>query len=148
MKIPPPLVFAVPVLIGWAVERFVPATGFAFSGQILLATIAFLCGSVLLILALTGFRAKKTTVNPLDPSKASALVSGGIYRISRNPMYLGMALVAFGICIAAGWSAGLVLLPVAVWYINEMQIKPEEAALRARFGSDYDAYCKRVRRWI
>ncbi|MEM5518192.1 isoprenylcysteine carboxylmethyltransferase family protein [Henriciella sp. AS95] len=148
MKIPPPLVFAVPILIGWAVEHLVPASVFTFPFQPFVGLIALICAAVLLILAVTGFRLKKTTVNPFDPSEATALVSGGIYSFSRNPMYVGMALFALGICLGQGWSAGLLLLPVAIWYIDANQIKPEEAALRERFGAEYDAYCKRVRRWV
>ena len=148
MRLPPVLVFAIPILIGWAVDRSWPASGFAFQGQKFIALIAIIAAFLLLLLAVTGFRLKKTTVNPMDPAQASALVDDGIYRISRNPMYLGMALFTFAVSVGQGWPAGLLLLPFAIWYINENQIRPEESALRQHFGYAYDAYCQKVRRWI
>ena len=148
MKLPPVIVFALPVLIGWAADRLWPVTGFSFAAQDVIAAVILLCGVGLLLLAVTGFRLKKTTVNPLDPGQASALVDDGIYRISRNPMYLGMALFVLGVGLGQGWSVTIALLPFAIWYINQNQILPEEAALRSRFGADYEHYCQRVRRLI
>ena len=104
MKLPPVIVFALPVLIGWAADRLWPVTGFSFAAQDVIAAVILLCGVGLLLLAVTGFRLKKTTVNPLDPGQASALVDDGIYRISRNPMYLGMALFVLGVGLGQGWS--------------------------------------------
>ena len=94
------------------------------------------------------FRREGTTVNPLDPSQASALVTSGPNRVTRNPMYVGMAglLVAHGL-LRGGWATAL---PVAgfVGVIDRFQIHPEEAALREHFGDEYAVYCRRVRRWI
>ncbi|MNJ74873.1 hypothetical protein D3C77_718740 [compost metagenome] len=87
-------------------------------------------------------------VNPLKPASASALVTSGIYRVTRNPMYLGFALVL------AAWTVFLAspftLLGIAafVLYIDRFQILPEERALHQLFGEAMDEYCARVRRWI
>jgi protein-S-isoprenylcysteine O-methyltransferase Ste14 len=98
--------------------------------------------------ALVRFRRAKTTVNPLKPEQASALVVGGIYRWTRNPMYLGMLLLLVGWAfILSSWAA-LAILPLFVIYLNRFQIGPEERALRARFGAEFDHYRERVRRWL
>ena len=98
--------------------------------------------------ALIGFRRAKTTVNPLSPDQASALVVSGIYRWTRNPMYLGMLLLLVGWAfILSNWAA-LVILPLFVIYLNRFQIGPEERALQARFGAEFDNYRRRVRRWL
>ena len=97
---------------------------------------------------LLSFRASRTTVNPLKPERASALVTQGVYRLTRNPMYVGMA------CLLLAWAAWLwQLLPLLgpaafVLYITRFQIRPEERALAALFGAEYAAYTARVRRWL
>ena len=94
------------------------------------------------------FRGTGTTVDPLRPARASGLVTSGPNAVTRNPMYVGMAgaLVAHGL-VRGGWRTAL---PVAafVGIIDQVQIRPEEAALRELFGEEYDAYCRRVRRWL
>lgn len=81
-------------------------------------------------------------------SKASALVTGGVYRWTRNPMYLGMAalLLAWGFWLANAGALAVISLFIA--YLNRFQIAPEERALEARFGDEFTAYRARVRRWI
>jgi protein-S-isoprenylcysteine O-methyltransferase Ste14 len=100
------------------------------------------------VLGLLAFRAARTTVNPLHPEKASALVSAGVYRVTRNPMYVGM------LSLLLAWAAFLAT-PVALvgpllfaLYITRFQIIPEERILRERFGEPYVEYMKQVRRWI
>ena len=99
------------------------------------------------LLGLLAFFRRGTTINPLRPAKASALVTGGIYRITRNPMYVGMAF------LLAGWAVWLGALwpflgPVLfVAYLTRFQILPEERILRGKFA-EFDAYATRVRRWL
>ncbi|GMV22214.1 MAG: hypothetical protein AMXMBFR57_21630 [Acidimicrobiia bacterium] len=98
--------------------------------------------------ALVAFGRARTTANPFRPERATRMVTGGVYRITRNPMYLGMALLlsAWAIRQASAWA---LLGPVAfVAYITHFQIRPEEAALTGKFGEEYVAYTRRVRRWI
>jgi protein-S-isoprenylcysteine O-methyltransferase Ste14 len=106
------------------------------------ASLWMLAGSV------GAFRRTGTTVNPLDPAQASALVTSGPNRVTRNPMYVGMTglLVAHGL-LRGGWRTAL---PVAafVGVIDRFQISPEETALLEHFGADYEAYRGRVRRWL
>jgi protein-S-isoprenylcysteine O-methyltransferase Ste14 len=94
------------------------------------------------------FRQSRTTVDPRTPAAASSLVVGGIYRYTRNPMYLGFLLVLLALALYLGTLTAVLLLPVFVFYLNEFQIKPEERALRKRFGTDFDFYAASVRRWL
>lgn len=105
-------------------------------------------GVLVAIAGVVAFRRHRTTVNPLDPSASSCVVTGGIYAVSRNPMYLGFALVL------AAWAAQLssipaaLLLPGFVGYLTRFQIQPEERALLAKFGAPFEEYMSRVRRWV
>ena len=107
-----------------------------------------LCSAALLGAAVHDFRSNGTTVNPLSPEQASSLVTTGPNRFSRNPMYVAMAgLLAAHALFRGRWAA---LLPAAalVTVIDRVQIPAEESALRERFASSYDAYARRVPRWL
>lgn len=113
------------------------------------AAVAFLIGGVVVAVAgVVSFRRARTTVNPLNPAAASALVVSGIYRVTRNPMYLGVLACLLGLVVWFGSAPALFVPAMFVAYIDRLQIVPEEAALRARFGAEFEAYCARVRRWI
>jgi protein-S-isoprenylcysteine O-methyltransferase Ste14 len=87
-------------------------------------------------------------MNPIKPSAASSLVTGGVFRFTRNPMYLSLLLYLLAwAAYLSNWLA-LLFVPVFVLYINELQIKPEERALSALFGAEYASYKGRVRRWL
>lgn len=105
-------------------------------------------GIVIALLGVTTFRRAQTTVNPLNPQAASQLVQQGIFRNSRNPMYLGMLLVLFGWALWLADVSAFVPLPFFVWYLNQFQIKPEERALTALFGAAFLQYQQKVRRWL
>ncbi|MGZ8254871.1 MAG: methyltransferase family protein [Burkholderiaceae bacterium] len=94
------------------------------------------------------FRRARTTVDPREPAKSSAMVTAGVYRWSRNPMYVGFLLVLTGWAIFLANAGAALLLPAFVAYMNHFQIGPEERALSARFGDDYLRYVKSVRRWL
>lgn len=151
-KIPPPGIdLAVGVLM-WGLARAVPAAQLWPQGAwplVLGAALGLaLAGGLIALAGVLEFRRARTTVNPLAPAKASALVTGGIYRITRNPMYLGMLGVLIGWAVYLGNAAALFGLPAFVWLLNTFQIKPEERALKAQFGSAFDRYAGRVRRWL
>jgi protein-S-isoprenylcysteine O-methyltransferase Ste14 len=98
--------------------------------------------------AMSAFRKHHTTVNPLDPTRASSLVSGGPFTITRNPMYVGLAgLLTAHAILRGGWRTALPIVAV-VAVIDRLQIPAEEAALERLFGEEYDAYRARVPRWL
>jgi protein-S-isoprenylcysteine O-methyltransferase Ste14 len=128
--------------LAWAVPAFtVPAPP-------VLAFPVAAVGVSLDAIALFHFLRSRTTVNPLKPASASALVTGGIYRLTRNPMYLGLATLLLAWAIYLGNLAALAGVPLFILYMNRFQIAPEERALEARFGAEYIAYRTRVRRWL
>lgn len=105
-------------------------------------------GIAIAVAGVLQFRRSHTTVNPMTPERTSALVSSGIYRYTRNPMYAGMllALLAFAIVLAS--PASLLILPAFVVYMNRFQIMPEERELTRHFGAEFQAFKARVRRWL
>jgi len=94
------------------------------------------------------FYRARTTVNPLKPENSKALVTTGMYRYTRNPMYLGMLLLLIGWVAWIGNPLGLIMLFVFVWYLTQFQIKPEEQILAELFGDPYIEYMRQVRRWL
>ncbi len=147
-KLPPPLVGAVIALAMWLAAPLGPALPLddglrhAIAGALVATGVAFDLSGLL------AFRSARTIFNPLAPERASALVTRGVYRITRNPMYVGML---FLLLAGAVWlSSGVAFAgPVAfVLFITRFQIQPEERALARLFGEPYAAYCARVRRWF
>lgn len=94
------------------------------------------------------FAVKSTSVNPHKPNHASSIVTSGVYRISRNPMYLGMLFILVAAVLKFGHPTGIIVLPFYVWYMTRFQITPEEIVMEEKFGDEYRNYKKRVRRWI
>lgn len=94
------------------------------------------------------FHRARTTVNPLRPEAASAFVVSGIYRVTRNPMYVGMAIVLLAWAIYLSHPLSLLGVVAFVAYIQRYQIAPEEKALRALFPGAFEAYSREVRRWL
>lgn len=148
LLVPPPLVCALAVLLTWAVGALFPATRLDWPLLPNIGLAVAVLGVLLALVAFGGFHARKTTVNPHHPERSSALVTDGVYLITRNPMYLGLALLTLGAAFMLRQPFGLVFLAAQIGWITWFQILPEEAALKAKFGPEYEAYTKRVRRWI
>lgn len=148
LKIPPPLVAVICAILMWAFARALPQFSFTFSVQDFAAIVLGIIGAAFAGVAITGFGAAKTTVSPLKPEKASTLVTNGIYDLTRNPMYLGLAIMLAGLAVKIGNPSNILLIAGFVMYINEFQIKPEENALRQKFGAAFEEYCRQTRRWI
>lgn len=147
-KVPPPVILLLSGAIMWLVAHssfgYRVAIPYALAGALLLAA----AGLVTAAAAIRRFRQVETTVNPLQPEAATALVSDGIFGITRNPMYLGLLLVLLGWAVWLQSLSNTLVLAGFVLFITEMQIKPEEEALLSIFGDAYADYCTRVRRWI
>ena len=148
LKIPPPVVALLTAGFIWCAARAVPALGFILPHRNMLALALLLAGLSVAISGATAFRRARTTINPLKPETASALVVSGIYQYTRNPMYLGLILALLGWVLFLSNALAFVFLPAFILYLNRFQIRPEERALAARFGQEFAAYQAKVRRWL
>lgn len=148
LKIPPPLVWLVFAAAMFGVAHVAPGYSYALPARVVLALSLGTFGVAVTLTGVAAFRSKNTTVNPLTPSASSSVVSSGIYRISRNPMYLGLFLALAGWAVYLSNAVAALLLPVFLAYMTRYQIKPEERALRAKFGPEFEQYMERVRRWV
>lgn len=148
LKIPPLLVWFVIAGVMLGVAHSAPGLSFALAASSVIALALVALGGALAFAGVVAFRGRRTTVNPLTPSASTSVVSDGVYRVSRNPMYLGFLLALAGWSLYLSNIGAVLLLPVFVAYMTRFQIKPEERALLAKFGSEFAQYMSRVRRWI
>lgn len=148
LRIPPLLVVAATAGLMWAIAWALPSLNLALPGRTPAAILAALIGVVSSLAGVIEFRRARTTTNPLRPGTASALVAGGIYRLTRNPMYLGFALALLGWGIFLANPVSLAAVFPFVGYMNRFQIAPEEKALESLFGEQFAAYRSKVRRWL
>lgn len=148
LTIPPVLQVAIAAGVMWGVSKVAPSFVVHFPGRLTIAVFLMLMGFAIAAMAIAMFYKAKTTVDPTSPSKANTLVIKGLYRISRNPMYLAMALLLAGWAVYLGSPLNLLVLAGFIQAMTLLQIKPEEEALREKFGDDYDDYRRRTRRWI
>ncbi len=147
-RIPPPVVGALLAAGMWGIASVGPQFELPAGPRYVVVGALAVAGAAFDVLGLLAFFALRTTINPLRPDRSTALATRGVYRVTRNPMYVGMALLllAWAACLQA-------ILPLAgpalfVLYITRFQIRPEERMLRAIFGEEYAAYTARVRRWL
>lgn len=119
-----------------------------FPGQVYVAAIILVASFAVMALALREFRRARTTVNPLQPETASALVQRGVFSVSRNPMYLGLLGILVAWTLYLGAIAGIVVLVLFVAWMNRFQIGPEERAMATLFDREFSRYRSRVRRWL
>ncbi|OJJ09439.1 hypothetical protein BKI51_22410 [Alphaproteobacteria bacterium AO1-B] len=148
LKVPPPVVFLVCLGLLYAGHIVLPFASVAPPFNAPVALIIVLTGCALGGQAVLAFLRARTTVHPMHPEEASTLVTSGFYRISRNPMYLGLLLFLLAAGIYLGTLTLIVVGPLFIWYMTEFQIKPEETRLADKFGEDYLDYLTKVRRWI
>lgn len=148
LKVPPVLVFLCFGLMMYLLAEFLPIGYFDFYGRMLLAKILVGAGIIIVMLALIQFKMSKTTVDPTKPDKASNLVVGGIYKFSRNPMYLAMLLLLLALGIFLGNAFNTLVAAGFVAYMNRFQIIPEEQILLNKFGRTFKDYCILTRRWF
>jgi protein-S-isoprenylcysteine O-methyltransferase Ste14 len=148
LRIPPLAVTLLACLGAWLSARAFPALCFESAALVPLAVAFGLLGGGGSLLGVISFRRVRTTVNPTKPSAATALVVSGVYRFTRNPMYLGFLFLLLGELAWLGSPVALIAAPALVAYLNRFQIAPEECALRERFGAEFVAYTTRVPRWL
>ena len=146
VRFPPPLIYVLGLLAGWLLERKHPLVPLPRNFAIAAGIVLLIAG---LALARSGARAiwkANSSIIPMRPT--TAIVSDGVYRFTRNPMYVSMVVIYVGIAllIRAPWA--IVLLPAVVIAVDRLVIAKEESYLRGKFGDYYMNYCSRVRRWI
>jgi protein-S-isoprenylcysteine O-methyltransferase Ste14 len=148
LKIPPPAVAVIVAFLMWGISRITAPWEIPALARGALVLVIAASGVSFSVSGFTTFRRAKTTINPRTPEAASALVSSGVYRITRNPMYLGLllVLVAWAVFLSSAWA--LAGPAVFLIYIQLFQITPEERVLFALFGTEYSAYKAKVRRWL
>ncbi len=148
LKIPPPVYALMIVLAMWLLDRYFPLSELISAPWNKLGLGIMVIAGFLDLWSLGLFIKQRTTVNPMKPANTSGIVTSGLYRISRNPMYLGLLTILGGFAIWLGSLTPFLALPVFYWLITQMQIKPEEKILAAAFGKEYLAYKNQVRRWL
>ena len=148
LKIPPVLVAVICGLLIKLAGRYVPSPAVTFPGDRILMIAAGALGVLLILSGALSFTRSGTTTDPIRPGRASSLVTTGLYRFTRNPMYLGFLLGLTAYALKAGSLLSLVALPLFMGYMTRFQIIPEERALADLFGESFDSYLTQVRRWI
>jgi protein-S-isoprenylcysteine O-methyltransferase Ste14 len=142
---PPPLLYAGPLLAGFALDLLLPLP--RLPGALRLVGLPFLAAGI--ALAIWFLLAMRRAGTPVDPREATtALVQSGPFRYTRNPAYVAFTLTYLGVSLLAGARWPLVLLPVVLVVVDRGVIRREERYLEVRFGSDYSGYQRRVRRWL
>ncbi len=147
-KVPPLAVLLVASLLMLALATVLPQLTFPLPEKNLLAAVVAMVGVSTCLAGVVQFRRAKTTVNPMRGATMTSLVTRGVYRMSRNPMYLGFLLLLAALAIYLANAAALVVLPLFVFYMNRFQIAPEERALHALFGEAFTSYKSKTRCWI
>lgn len=145
----PPLALVI-ILAGamWLLVAVNPALAIALPAAFAVATVCALAGTAVALLGVYAFKLARTTVDPRSPDKSETLVIAGIYRLSRNPMYLGFLLILLGFACYLQHMLPFLLLPLFMLYINRFQIRPEERYMQQKFAADFNAYCAKVPRWL
>ncbi|MEM1379798.1 MAG: isoprenylcysteine carboxylmethyltransferase family protein [Pseudomonadota bacterium] len=144
----PPIWFLLFAGAQFLVAQSVPRLSVALPFATVIGIALGLVGLGFAVVALGLFRKARTTFHPEVPSKATALVTDGIYSVTRNPMYVGMALILSGIAVWSGSIIAVLLVLVFIGILTAVQIVPEERALERLFGNEYLIYKHRVPRWL
>ena len=145
-KFPPPLVaLTFGFLINYTKNIF---PKIEIKNEIIFGSFMIISGLIIILSAIILFKKYQTTITPLNPSNATKLITNGIYKFSRNPMYLGLLLVLSGISTILNPIGGFFLIPLFILYLNVFQIIPEESAMADLFKDEFLEYKKNVRRWI
>lgn len=147
LRIHPPIILLLSIALAYLCRHYLPLIAL----PVQITQFYWYLGAVGVLVAIAGiwqFRQASTTIDPAKPQKTSQLVTQGVYRFTRNPMYLGMVLVLIAAIVKLASLFGFIALITFILYITQFQIKPEERVIEGLFGKEYLEYKKRVRRWL
>ena len=148
LKVPPVLIVVITAVLIYVLGTAAPDLDFTFNSKLFVTPLLVVAGLAASQIGVNTFLKRGTTTNPMNPGKASALVTSGVYSFSRNPMYMGMLLALGGWAVWQENYLAFLSLPVFVLYMNRFQIKPEERVMEKKFGEEYRTYKSNVRRWL
>ncbi len=148
LKIPPVLVFAISMALMWTAGLITDELGINGNIRFFAGIASFITGALIAVAGVLGFKKAKTTINPTKPGRASSLVCFGIYRYTRNPMYVGLLFGLFTWACYLDNFFSLLFVFIFFVYMTLFQIKPEERILESIFGKEYEDYKKQARRWL
>ncbi len=148
LKIPPVALALIFAGAMWGASELTPSLAFQPPWHLAVAVVLAGVGIAFPLAGWVAFRRAETTVNPAKPDATSAMVTSGVYRVSRNPMYVGFLLVLAAWATFLAHALAFIFLPAFVAYMNRFQIFPEERALSGTFGDNYQAYVQKAPRWI
>ncbi|MDO4231630.1 MAG: isoprenylcysteine carboxylmethyltransferase family protein [Lautropia sp.] len=147
LKIPPPLWMLLSATLMWSLS-LIEIEELIIPNDLPMVLPFAVAGICTILAGVWAFHRAGTTVNPHHPERTSTIVDTGIYRITRNPMYLGMALLLVAWAVHLGHLFAWAGIPFFMTCLSHWQIRPEEQALARKFGYAWNAYCNRVRRWL
>ena len=148
LLVPPPVVMLVLVGLMWIIHRFAPVLHWHPGPESVLARLLLILALAVLGAASYQFWRHGTTIDPRNVDRSTSLITGGIFALSRNPIYLADAILLLAFAVWLGAGINLLLVALFVFYIHRFQIVPEERGLHDVFGGAYREYGKKVRRWI
>ena len=148
LRVPPVIQVVLVGTLIWLANAVFPATRITIPLASWLAAALAACGIAVAVLGVAAFRQANTTVDPRAPEQSARVVRTGIYKLSRNPMYVGFFLVLLAWSISLQQLLAVPLLAAFVAYLTRYQIIPEERFLKDKFGNEYIDYCRQVRRWL
>ncbi len=148
LRVPPAVVALLTAIGMWLLSGMMTFLTFDLPARTLLSSLLVIAGGVAGFVGIFSFRCAHTTVDPRTPEAARVLVTAGIYRFTRNPMYVGIFLILLAWLVFLGNLLSIVMLPLFVLYMNRFQIVPEERTLTEKFGDEYLKYQEEVRRWL
>ncbi|MEO8849039.1 MAG: isoprenylcysteine carboxylmethyltransferase family protein [Casimicrobiaceae bacterium] len=148
LKIPPPIVALLVAFAMWGVAAWSTRVAAFSEARHVVAFALGISGVALTVSGALAFRRARTTTNPSKPSAATSLVTSGVFRLTRNPMYAGLGVILLALAVFLGSTWSLLGPATFVVYMNRFQIAPEERVLAKLFGSAFSDYQRRVRRWL
>ena len=147
-RVPPAIVLLVHFGVAFLLNKYLRFADFSITGQETVAMLFGISGCALVIYSMYTLYRARTTIDPIFPNKATSLITTGPFNISRNPIYLALLLILLAWIIRLGNVVAVLLSVTFVWHLTRFQIKAEEEALEEKFGTAYQEYKLKVRRWI